>query len=400
MLKINPRYTKSPRSPQACGRQCVRATRYFLFLIAVLGYGSSFTICLGQNSVSDRATEWKSHALPTSEFNRLVDEEYGVILRVPAGWKKEEVATPKGQEKSYRFNGPYSAMLQISIGKIPNGLPLQSYTAGILQQLRNLPGSADSLTTRQTEMSGLEAREIMFELPDENGAQTRRLIWCTVDGPVAVAVVFIEAENHIAEIEPYLRAVIQSLTIHGNENIAAFEAERTAAIKESKPTRIDEVQSLVASLNGLDAGLRDAAVDKLSALFITTPDFGIDLILDRRPIIRAATVDAIARSTNHLLDPFLMRALHDPESFVAERAARALVARPNVVALMRNETLGWLSTEPLSRVWPFLNRKAQLQILNEGFAQQPGRRQSPRDDRPAPAQPKRLTLIRVVSSGC
>lgn len=369
---IDHRYSKSPPSLPACGRQWIRATRYYLFLIAALVWGSSFTICLAQNSVSDRAAEWKSHALPTSEFNRLVDEENGVILRVPASWKKEEVATPKGQEKSYRFNGPYSAMLQVSIGKIPNGLPLQSYTAEILQQLRNLPGSADSLTTRQTEMSGLEAREIMFELPDENGVQTRRLIWCTVDGPVAVAVIFIEPENHIAEIEPYLRAVIQSLTIHGDENITAFEAERTASIKESKPTRIDEVQSIAANLNGLDAGLRDAGVNRLSALFVTAPEVGIDLILDRRPIIRAATVDSIARSANHLLDPFLMRALHDPESFVAERAARALVARPNIVALMRNETLGWLSTEPLSRVWPFLNRKAQLQILNEGFAQQTG----------------------------
>ncbi|PYS73349.1 MAG: hypothetical protein DMF73_06090, partial [Acidobacteria bacterium] len=262
-----------------------------------------------------------------------------------------------GQEKSYRFTGPYSALLQVSIAKIPNGLPLQSYTAEILQQLRNLPGSADSLSTRQTEMSGLESREIMFELPDENGTKTRRLIWCTVDGPVAVAVVFTEPENHIAEIEPYLHAVIQSLTIYDkedNEKLTAFEAERTAAIRESKPARIDEVQSIVANLNGLDAGLRDAAVNKLSAFFVSAPEVGIDLILDRRPIIRAATVDAIARSKNHSLDPFLLRALHDPESFVAERAARVLVALPNVVALMRSETLGWLSTEPLSRVWPFL----------------------------------------------
>src|SRR5205814_1451010 len=120
-------------------------------------------------------------------------------------------------------------------------------------------------------------------------------------------------ENHIGEIEPYLRAVIQSVTIYHHEKLTAFEAERSAAIKGSKPARIDEVQSIVANLDGLDAGIRDAAVNRLSAFFVSAPEIGIDLILDRRPIIRAATVDAIARSKNRLLDPFLMRALHDPE---------------------------------------------------------------------------------------
>ena len=74
MFKIDHWHTKSPRSLQACCRQYVRATRYYFFLIAALVYVSSVTICLAQNSVSDRAAEWKSHALPTSEFNRLVDE--------------------------------------------------------------------------------------------------------------------------------------------------------------------------------------------------------------------------------------------------------------------------------------------------------------------------------------
>src|SRR2546430_13942689 len=99
MFKFDHRYTKSSRSRQACCRHYVRATRFNFFLIAALVYGSSFTICLAQNSVSDRAAEWKSHALPTSEFKRLVDEENGVILRVPASWEKEEVLTPKGPEK-------------------------------------------------------------------------------------------------------------------------------------------------------------------------------------------------------------------------------------------------------------------------------------------------------------
>src|ERR1051325_5728246 len=76
-------------------------------LMAVLISCASFTICLAQNSNSDRAAEWKSFAIPTSEFNRIVDEENGVVMRVPVNWKKEEVIKKQGQESSYRFIGPY-----------------------------------------------------------------------------------------------------------------------------------------------------------------------------------------------------------------------------------------------------------------------------------------------------
>jgi tetratricopeptide (TPR) repeat protein len=328
-------------------------------------------ICLAQNSTSDRAAEWKKLALPTAEFARLVDEDHGVVARVPATWKAEPIAR-QGAEHSYRFTGPYATVLQISIEKVPSGLPLQSYTAQILQQLRDLPGGGDSLLVRQVEMSGLDAREIMFEVPDENGMQTRRLIWCAVDGPVAVGIVFIESESHIAEIEPYLRAVVQSVMIGDKErgfglDLLGFEATRTAAIKASKPARVDEVQTIAERINGLDASARAASVDKLAALFATVPDVCVDLVLDRRPIVRAATVEAIAKSKSRALDPILRKALHDQESFVAERAARALAGLPNALVVLREETLNWFNTQLLSRVWPFLDKNTQLQILTEGF---------------------------------
>src|SRR5262245_50859706 len=129
-------------SQDAQPRSAIPAFRRNLSLIAALIIGTSFSISLAQSSASDRAAEWKNVALSTSEFNRLVDEENGVIVRVPANWKREQVAKKQGQSSSYRFNGPYSSVLEISIEKIPSGLPLQSYTAGILQQLRDLPGSA------------------------------------------------------------------------------------------------------------------------------------------------------------------------------------------------------------------------------------------------------------------
>ncbi|HYV25501.1 MAG TPA: hypothetical protein VE969_09720, partial [Pyrinomonadaceae bacterium] len=333
--------------------------------------GIALSPVLAQEIQPDRAAQWKGYTLPTAEFRRVVDETHGVILRVPSDWKQEPATRSRAQESSYRFIGPYSTVLQVSIEKIPDGLPLQSYAAQIAQQLRNLPGTADSLSVRQTEMSGLEAREISFDLPDESGMQTRRLIWCAVDGPVAIGVVFIEPPDHISETEPYLRAVIESITIYDKDQLPAFEAARSAAIKEGKPARIDEVQALVAKVNGLDASVRATAIDQLANLFARTPDVGIDLILDRRPIVRAAAVAAITHSKNRTLDPFLLRALHDQESVVAAQAAGSIASLPNVVALMREQTLSWISTELLSRVWPSLDRKTQIQILNEAFAQPP-----------------------------
>src|SRR6266851_1881898 len=94
-------------------------------------------VCNAQTTpASNRDAEWKSYALPTSEFVRLVDESNAVLFRVPASWKKEEGGGTNEQRTVFRFAGPYSSLLQISIEKIPNGLPLPDYLAAILQQLR------------------------------------------------------------------------------------------------------------------------------------------------------------------------------------------------------------------------------------------------------------------------
>lgn len=318
--------------------------------------------------VSRREAEWKSYALPAADFVRRVDSSGTVLFRVPANWKQEEPSTGQQEEKRYRFIGPHSSLLQVSVQKIPDGLPLQDYLAAILRQLRNLPGSADSQIVRHTELSGLEAREILFELPDENGNLSRRLIWCAVGGPTAVAIVLIEPADLTAEIEPSFRAVVQSAMILEKDKYAAFAALRRAAIKEEKPTRIDEVQSIIATVNGLDAPARTAALAKLGSIFSTVPDSAVDLLLDRRPLVRAAALEAIANSKNRLLDALLLNALHDEDVFVSDRAARAVATMPDIVATLRRESFDWISPEITGRVWPYLNKSARLQILAEGFA--------------------------------
>jgi len=345
--------------------------RCFLFLFAFVFYLSSSVTALAQpTAASERAVEWSRHAIPQSEFIRIIDEPNGVVFRAPAGWQRQAVSPLTEQHSTFRFTGPHTSLLQISLEKIPDGLPLSSYVAAVLQQLRNLPGST-GLVVRRTEMSGLEAREIMFEVPDEKAELSRRVIWCTVSGPVAAAVLLIEPTQHTTELEPYLRAVVQTLTISEKEKLSAYEQLRATAIKDPKPIRIDEAESLVSRADGLDANDRDSVVTKLAALCVTAPELAIDLLLDRRPIVRSTVVEGIARSNNRVLDPFLIKALHDPEPIVAEQAGRAVAAMPNVIATLRDETLDWMSTGLLARAWPFLDKKLQLQILNEAFGEPP-----------------------------
>ncbi|HSB11219.1 MAG TPA: hypothetical protein VLM38_17150, partial [Blastocatellia bacterium] len=123
-----------------------------------------------------RETDWRNYKLPQEQFARYVDSEKSILFRVPASWQVNGLL---------KFKGPRDAELSVFVEKIPDGLPLRSLTNAVLQSLRNLPGGADSLAVRRTDISGLEAREFLFSIPDARGQMTRRMIWSTVSGPHA-----------------------------------------------------------------------------------------------------------------------------------------------------------------------------------------------------------------------
>src|SRR5215510_5953830 len=130
--------------------------KYSLALCLILLF---FPASLRAQSEGDRIAErealWQSYQLPAVDFVRHLDSK-GLLLRVPADWKQQNATT---------FNAPDGAVLMVFVNAIPDGSPLRDYVAGILQSLRSLPGGADSIVIRHTEISGTEAREITFELP-------------------------------------------------------------------------------------------------------------------------------------------------------------------------------------------------------------------------------------------
>lgn len=318
-----------------------------------------------------RDTEWRSYKLPEDQFARYVDGEKAILFRVPASW----------QLSGYlKFKGPGDAEFSLLVEKIPDGVPLRNFTNAMLQNLRNLPGGADSLAVRRTEISGLEAREFLFNLPDPRGQMTRRMIWSTVSGPHAFSFVFIVPEARAAELEPYFKAVVESAVIFESDaHYTIFEGLRSAAIKGNKPARIDNVRALVSIIDGFNVEARSKSIGELASLFDSDPDAVVDLLIDRRPIVRAAAIEALGRSSNKSLVGFLIQALADPSALVGVRAARALARREDIVKLLRDDSAGWggLQVERVLRAMAVMDEQTRNRIAQELMAESASRSRRP-----------------------
>jgi transglutaminase-like putative cysteine protease/tetratricopeptide (TPR) repeat protein len=312
--------------------------------------------------VEDREAEWNQYSLPTSTFVRQTDPSKVILFRVPSEW-------PQQQTGSMEFLGPHGTTLSVIIETIPDGLPLREYVSSMLQQLRGVADSADSLVVRRTTMSATEAREILFETSDGSEQVTRRIIWTGINGPNAVILILDAPVTHVGEMEPIFKAVVQSLTFIEKYDFAGFDSQRSWEIKDARPVRVDEVQALVGALASLDSSTRQSNITTLAGIFASSPDTAIDLVLDGRPMVRAAAYEAISISRNNALERFLVRGLADREAFVAEKAARSIAEYPNVIEILRRQSFDWMTIESVARVWPFLSRNNQIKILNEAFAE-------------------------------
>ncbi len=307
-----------------------------------------------------RDDEWKGYKIPAADFKRNVVNKT-VLFRVPAAWERG------GQTE---FKGPHETELRVIVEKVPDGIPLVSYTNAVLQGLRSVPGGADSLTVRRTELSGLEAREFFLTLPDLRGDTTRRMIWSTVSGPNAVSFVFVTPEANAVEMEPCFKAVIESSLIFESEaEYDLFEKLRSAAIKEEKPLRIDQVSALVDTIRGFDDSARAKAVEALVPVVDSMPDAVAELFFNHDPIVRASAIEAVGRSSNRELDGFLVRALADESAAVAMRASRTLGKRSDIIKLLRDDSANWegLQTIRLVRTTPFLDVATRNQLVDELF---------------------------------
>lgn len=336
-----------------------------------------------------REAEWQSHKLPSSEFVRYSDPDKGLVLWVPTTWERQ----PDG----LKFTSSDGAELHIAVENIPDGVPLKSFLMAVMKNFGDLLGSTESLLVRRTRIGGVDARELLFELVNERGVLTRRSLWLAVEGPRAYTVVMIAPLARAQQIDPYFKAVIESMIIWNDTSRAgAFETERGRVFK-TRPARIDGVLSLVPVLDGLDGNARSGALSKLVSAFTDSPDVALDLLIDRRPMVRAAAAQAIGLSNNKALGWFVAAALRDRDSFVAGRAAEALAKHPNAADLLREQTLNWFEGEPLLRAWSFLAEETRARLMSEIF-EPPKATRAPLVLKRRSAAPKKGELKGIVVS--
>ncbi|HSE17343.1 MAG TPA: transglutaminase domain-containing protein [Pyrinomonadaceae bacterium] len=331
-----------------------------------------------------REAEWKSYTLPQTNFARQLSPEKEFLFRVPADWKQAG--------SDLVFNGPHTSLISVNVQKVPDGYPFQEYFASVLQGVRDRAGAAEVTLTRKTQLQDLEAREIFLEIDNTEGETIRSTSWITVSGPLAIIFHFQAPVAHATELEPFFKAVVQSV-VFVPADYPALESLRSSIIKTSTPGPINEIEGIVADL-GEATSDRESTINRLASLFATHADVTIDLLLDRRPLIRAAAVQALARTSNSTLKPFLWEMIDDKELIVAEAAARSVATAPDVVANTLKHSVSGYDTETIARVWPFMPNEKRVELLQMIFNKTatPRKPSSP----PAKAAPKPGVTVKAI----
>jgi transglutaminase-like putative cysteine protease/tetratricopeptide (TPR) repeat protein len=316
--------------------------------------------------IQAREAEWKNYTLPKANFTRKMNSEKNFIYRIPTDW------TPIGD---LDFIGPNNANFKILVDKIPEGYPLDEYFGALLQAVKDMSGAAETVLSRKVELQDVEAREMLLQFTDAEGTSIRSTSWVTIRGPQALMFNLKVPATHSAEIEPFFKAIVQSIIFVSSDDNLSFEPLRSFVFKKPVNGPINELESIVTSLSETTTE-REAAINRLAALYSATPDVAIDLLLDRRPLIRAGAAQAIARSKNSALTPFLWKLLDDPEPLVSEAAARSVAASTDVVPRLLERSMSGFRTEIFARVWPFVTREKRNEVLEIIF-KEPAVKRSP-----------------------
>src|SRR5262245_27523325 len=187
-----------------------------LLLVCILCWTAVSTAQVSRSQARD--AEWRSYALPQTNFARQINADKDLIFRIPADWQQAN--------KALTFTGPHGATISVIVQKLPDGYPLLDYFGAILKTVRDQPGIGDAAIARKTQIQDLEAREIFLEAPDAEGEMFRSTTWITVSGPLAVSFNFKAPIAHAAEIEPVFKAVVQSVIFVPNGYVI-FEALRS-----------------------------------------------------------------------------------------------------------------------------------------------------------------------------
>ncbi len=272
-----------------------------------------------------RAALWNSYKLPEGEFARFVDRQKGYSFHHPADWKShlEADGTRLFQPKEEGTN------VLVITEDIPEGYGVANYTTGYLQSLRSQPVVEDSTTVRRVMMSGLEWREVAYDI-EANSQQFHQTMWLTAVGPRVYGFALTVAPGELEKYEPLFKRMLMSVRIAATGRFdEEFETLRARLAANAKPAAGSESAAATIAEDLRAARITfDAAVNRLTQLFAASPEAAFDLTADSEPHVRATAILALgkARRDDVGLDALLW-ALNDKDLFAANAAAIGLAAR-------------------------------------------------------------------------
>ncbi|HSK63349.1 MAG TPA: transglutaminase domain-containing protein [Pyrinomonadaceae bacterium] len=234
-----------------------------------------------------------------------------------------------------------------------------------MRTVKDLSSEAASIITRKTQLQDHDARELVIDALDPEGVATRSTSWLTIRGTQAIIFNFQVPAAHAPELEPFFKIVVQSVTFPNLDR--SFEILKSSTLKPATVGPLDELQNAVAALNDATSE-RDSAIARLATLLAPPTDAAVDLLADRRPLVRLGAVQAAVRSNNSALTPLLWELLDDQEPLVAEAAARGLAPTPDILTkLIQKLGTGFNGRQTIARMWPFLPKAKRNELLEHVF---------------------------------
>lgn len=299
-------------------------SRYLtIFLLLLLSLFGLISNTFAQNL--ERVAQWDSYSLPAGNFVRFIDKEKGYWFWRPAEWK-ENKNTNGDQFLSATERGPNLFMFT---DDIPEGYGLVNYTSSFLQQIRKNAIKQESLTVRPVSMSGIEARELHFEIEIEKNV-VHETIWFAVVGPRAYGFIFIYAPSDEEKFEPYMKRMMETVNIgvagHWNKE---FESLRTSI--NNPPLPNSELTTAIIAKE-----IRDSKISKsqwtsqLTELIEKSPSSALDLLTDSDPQVRGVAITYLSKSHIDKIDELLLWATTDPDSYCSAIAANTIAKRGEI----------------------------------------------------------------------
>ncbi|MEP7340349.1 MAG: transglutaminase domain-containing protein [Acidobacteriota bacterium] len=284
-----------------------------------------------------RAAQWDSYQLPGGEFTRFVDRQKGFSFWHPLGWKDRVMANG-----AHLFQPETQSVNLVAItDDIPEGYGVANYASGYLQSLRSQSVVEDSVMVRRVMMSGLEWRELSYDL-EARGSQFHQTMWLTAVGARVYGLAFTTKPGELEKEEPLFKRIVMTVRVMtAGHEIAGewneeFENLRAKFASTAKPAAGREVAAILIADELRAARISfDATVSRLTELFNSSgnasPDAVFDLTTDADPQVRAAAITALGKARqDELGNDALVWALSDTDVFASTAAARSLAARGKI----------------------------------------------------------------------